>query len=337
MTGSSSAPASDDLGSLTREVACLRQRVEHDFGQMRAELESVADRVGEPAALLAHAGATFAGLVRDVEPAASIGQHAQRLVCWEPEVVTAYLRAAWRLDTDRARALQASWRAAGLIRVDAAEGITCVVALGGARSELVCVTPEIFARFGLPVQSPVAAFEDIGLDDDAAELSRAYEALRASEQRFRSVAESANDAIISADGTGNIVSWNKGAQAIFGYAEADALGKPLALVIPERFRAAHEAGIKRMSTTGESRVIGNTVELWGLRSDDTEFPAGALAGELDGRRRSLLQWHHPRYHRPQAHRGGAARAERARAVAPGRRGGLQRGTHGRRRAAGLPG
>ena len=167
---------------------------------------------------------------------------------------------------------------AGLIRVDGAGAITSVLALGGARSELVCVTPETYQRFrqqldpnGAP-DDQSANSEDADLRHNAQELSRAYEALRASEQRFRSVAESANDAIISADGKGDIVSWNKGAQAIFGYAEADALGKPLTLVIPERFRTAHEAGIKRMTTTGESRVIGNTVELWGLRSDGTEFP-----------------------------------------------------------------
>jgi PAS domain S-box-containing protein len=286
---SSLVPAPDDPSALVREVASLRQAVEHSFGQMRAELESVRVRAGEPAALLAHAGATFAGLVRDVEPAATIGQRALRLMCWEPQVVAAYLRDAWRVDDHRALSLQAAWRDAGLIRVDGLDGITSVVTLGGARSELLCVGPETYERFRQPLASgeaqsvlsagwsmePARVTARPGAEElsgDAEELSRAYKALRASEQRFRSVAESANDAIISADGEGNIVSWNKGAQALFGYQEAEALGKPLTLVIPERFRSAHEAGIKRMTTTGESRVIGNTVELWGLRSDGSEFP-----------------------------------------------------------------
>jgi PAS domain S-box-containing protein len=289
MRPSTSDAGFEDAAALAHEVATLRQAVERNFGQMRAELESVRVRAGEPAALLAHAGATFAGLIRDVEPAASIGQRTQRLMCWETETVSAYLREAWRVDIERARSLQNSWRDAGLIRVDDFEGITSVVSLGGARSELICVGHETYDRFRLPAQltdvpfqgltswSPEALPADVRSDAeevsrDASELSRAYKALRASEQRFRSVAESANDAIISADGEGNIVSWNKGAQALFGYLEADALGKPLTLVIPERFRSAHEAGIKRMTTTGESRVIGNTVELWGLRSDDSEFP-----------------------------------------------------------------
>jgi PAS domain S-box-containing protein len=264
LSGLNPVAARTETDALAREVAGVRQRVEQALSQMRAELETVRVRAGEPAALLAQAGATFAGLVREVEPAASIGALAQRLVCWEPQAVSTYLCTAWRVDAERARSLQTTWREAGLIRGDGSEGVTCVISLGGARSELVCATPEMYERFRLPAQSGVAAGTE--------ELSRAYEALRASEQRFRSVAESANDAIISADGAGNIVSWNKGAEAIFGYDEAEALGRPLTLVIPERFRLAHAAGVKRMSTTGESRVIGNTVELWGLRSDRTEFP-----------------------------------------------------------------
>ena len=272
----------DDLGVLAREVANLQQRVEQDLSHLRAQLDAVRSKSGEPAAMVAHAGAAFAGLIRDVEPAALVGPIAERLVCWEPQVVSAYLRDTWRVDADRARGLQDAWREAGLVRVDGPGAITSVVAIGGARAELVCVTPDTYQQYRQQVLSNATSTQawdgssatpgDADLQHNAAELSRAYEALRASEQRFRSVAESANDAIISADGNGNIVSWNKGAQAIFGYAEADALGKPLTLVIPERFRTAHEAGIKRMNTTGESRVIGNTVELWGLRSDDTEFP-----------------------------------------------------------------
>src|ERR1700694_5483099 len=139
--------ASDDLASLARQVASLRQRIEQDLGQMRAELEAVGFRSGEPAALLAHAGAAFAGLVRDVEPAASIGALAQRLVCWEPEAVSDYLSHAWHVDADRARGLQHAWREAGLISVDSPTAITSVISLGGARSELVCVSPENYQRY----------------------------------------------------------------------------------------------------------------------------------------------------------------------------------------------
>ncbi len=99
-------------------------------------------------------------------------------------------------------------------------------------------------------------------------------ALRDSETRFRSVAESATDAIVAADQGGNMVSWNRGAERIFGYTEPEVVGKPLSMLMPERFRAMHDAGIKRVVDGGvaASRLIGNTVEVVGLRKDGREFP-----------------------------------------------------------------
>ena len=110
------------------------------------------------------------------------------------------------------------------------------------------------------------------LQQEIAERQRAEKALRESEMRFRSVAQSANDAIIAADSNGNIVFWNKGAQTIFGYAEAEVLDKPLTLLMPPRYRDTHRRGLERMRTTGEAHIIGQTVALQGLRKDGSEFP-----------------------------------------------------------------
>jgi len=104
------------------------------------------------------------------------------------------------------------------------------------------------------------------------EGSRAVEALRASEGRLRSLTETANDAIVTADAEGNVVSWNGCAARMFGYQREEILGRPLTALIPERFRAAHESGLARVRGGGERRVIGKTVELAGLRADSTEFP-----------------------------------------------------------------
>lgn len=92
------------------------------------------------------------------------------------------------------------------------------------------------------------------------------------EERFRAVAETAIDAIVSADCQGSIIFWNKAAERIFGYSAGDIIGKPLTCLMPERFRKAHQAGLKRIVATGESRVIGKVVELAGLRKDGSEFP-----------------------------------------------------------------
>jgi len=97
-------------------------------------------------------------------------------------------------------------------------------------------------------------------------------AVRESEMRFRSITQSAYDAIITANSEGLIISWNSGAEKIFRYSAQEAVGQPLTILIPERFREAHQVGLRRVAVTGESRVIGKTVELAGLRKDGTEFP-----------------------------------------------------------------
>ncbi|HEX9705301.1 MAG TPA: PAS domain S-box protein [Gemmatimonadales bacterium] len=96
--------------------------------------------------------------------------------------------------------------------------------------------------------------------------------LRATEERFRAVSETANDAIVSADHHGQITYFNPAAERIFGYAAGDVLGQPLTLLMPERLRDAHLAGLKRYLVTSEPRVVGKTVELAGRRNDGTEFP-----------------------------------------------------------------
>jgi PAS domain S-box-containing protein len=103
-------------------------------------------------------------------------------------------------------------------------------------------------------------------------VSKVRVALRESEARFRSVMESAIDAIISADDEGVIRSWNSAAAALFGRSEASVVGQPLEVIIPERFRDAHRAGIRRVSSGGPTHVIGQTVELAAIRGDGSEFP-----------------------------------------------------------------
>ena len=102
--------------------------------------------------------------------------------------------------------------------------------------------------------------------------SRRLESLEHSEERFRSVAQSASDAIISTDSLGNIVFWNQAANHLFGYSAEEALGKPLTLIMPERCRQAHQEGMQRVVATGKTKIIGKVVELAGLRKDGREFP-----------------------------------------------------------------
>jgi len=104
------------------------------------------------------------------------------------------------------------------------------------------------------------------------ERARAERELRRSELRFRSVAYSANDLIVSADTGGKILSWSRGGERIFGYSEEEVLGQELTVLMPERYHAAHRAGLARFLETYESRVIGRTLEMAGRRKDGSELP-----------------------------------------------------------------
>ena len=103
-------------------------------------------------------------------------------------------------------------------------------------------------------------------------VSKVRMALRESEAKFRSVMESAIDAIISGDAEGKIRSWNSAATALFGFTEAEVIGKPIEIIIPERYHEAHQKGVHRVSSGGPSHVIGKTVELAAVRKNGTEFP-----------------------------------------------------------------
>ncbi|VVB91870.1 Methyl sulfide methyltransferase-associated sensor [uncultured archaeon] len=89
-----------------------------------------------------------------------------------------------------------------------------------------------------------------------------------SELRFRSIVQSANDAIILADSNGRLILWNKGAQAIFGYTEEEMIGKPASFMIPERYRKK----VEFVMSTGKSDFFGKTIESAGYRKDGREFP-----------------------------------------------------------------
>ena len=97
-------------------------------------------------------------------------------------------------------------------------------------------------------------------------------ALIASEEHYRAVAQSAQDGIITIDSKGIIVGWNKGAEIIFGYSDAEAVGKESSLIIPQKYVIQHDLGLNRVVHGGEHHVIGRIVELHGLHKNGQEIP-----------------------------------------------------------------
>lgn len=111
-----------------------------------------------------------------------------------------------------------------------------------------------------------------GFITDVTERKQAAAALQRSEQHFLAVAQSANDAIITAGSDGRILGWNASAERMFGYQGSEILGRELTMLMPQRFRARHTAGLARVADGGATRMMGKTVELVGLREDGGEFP-----------------------------------------------------------------
>lgn len=107
---------------------------------------------------------------------------------------------------------------------------------------------------------------------DITERKQIETAIKESETKFRRVAESAKDAIITADRTGKIAFCNSAAAKMFGHSAKDLIGQPISILMPQRFREAHERGMARVVASGESRLINETVELFGITKDGHEFP-----------------------------------------------------------------
>ena len=84
----------------------------------------------------------------------------------------------------------------------------------------------------------------IDLQQEINERKKSFEALQESEERYRCITQSTIDGILSADAKGNIVSWNKGAENIFGYKGDEIIGIPITKLMPEKFRIDHLKGLQ---------------------------------------------------------------------------------------------
>src|SRR4051794_18872249 len=101
---------------------------------------------------------------------------------------------------------------------------------------------------------------------------------------------SASDAVVATDREGAIRHWNPGAERIFGFAAAEAIGRSLDLIIPEPLRARHWEGYREVMATGESRYgHGDLLSVPGLAKDGsrislefTVVPLNDASGRIDG-------------------------------------------------------
>ena len=81
----------------------------------------------------------------------------------------------------------------------------------------------------------------------------------------------AHDAIIMADREGIIRLWNKGAEIIFGFSSAEALGQSLHLIIPENLRERHDQGYQKVMESGHSQYFTEILAVPALKKDGSRI------------------------------------------------------------------
>ncbi|HET6406104.1 MAG TPA: PAS domain-containing sensor histidine kinase [Candidatus Thermoplasmatota archaeon] len=100
---------------------------------------------------------------------------------------------------------------------------------------------------------------------------------------FGRLFERVRDAVIVADDRGRIVLWNPAAAALFGYTTEEACRHDLSIIIPQRLRERHDAGMRRFRETGTGPLIeaGAVLELPALRKDGSEIVIELTLSRLD--------------------------------------------------------
>jgi len=92
------------------------------------------------------------------------------------------------------------------------------------------------------------------------------------EARFGNLIESTPDAIVMINDTGRIVLFNSQAERVFGYSRSELLGKPIEILLPERYRGSHVGHRSNYFSQPRARSMGAGLELYGLRKNGEEFP-----------------------------------------------------------------
>lgn len=120
--------------------------------------------------------------------------------------------------------------------------------------------------------SPLETEEGLMVMCAVRDITDRQEARRKSDRKFRDLLESAPDAMVIVNESGQIVLINTQTVRLFGWKHEELLGKPVETLVPQRFRRAHPAHRSSFFTQPKVRQMGAGLELYGLRKDDSEFP-----------------------------------------------------------------
>ena len=99
---------------------------------------------------------------------------------------------------------------------------------------------------------------------------------------FEHFVEALGDAVVVADASGAITVWNPAAERLFGFTPAEALGKSLDLIIPDRLRERHWAGYEKTMATGETRYAHDVLRVPAVHKDGRALSIAFTVGLLNG-------------------------------------------------------
>ncbi len=118
---------------------------------------------------------------------------------------------------------------------------------------------------------------NLQLRQEFEERNKTEEALRRSEEQFRSVIETSSDAIVTVNSSGNIALWNKGAESLFGYQAQEILGKSFLRIIAGDMQESHAQFFTQFLAERKPGTIVRHGQLHGRRKDGSTFPTEGSA------------------------------------------------------------
>ncbi|OWV96613.1 hybrid sensor histidine kinase/response regulator [Rhizobium sp. R72] len=119
----------------------------------------------------------------------------------------------------------------------------------------------------------------IQTNSDVSALRRAQDAVNAREAHLSSILDTVPDAMVVIDHRGNVLSFSKAAETLFGMSAEEICGRNVSNLMPNPYRDAHDGYIDHYLTTGEKRIIGYGRVVTGQRADGSQFPMELHVGE----------------------------------------------------------
>ena len=110
---------------------------------------------------------------------------------------------------------------------------------------------------------------------------QAEKLLRSGEVRMQAIMDNVNEGILTVDEQGNVESFNKGAEIMFGISADEIIGQKVDKLIPESYCQEYSSSIQIYQQTKKSGIFGSSLEIKGLRKDNTTFPVELTVKDME--------------------------------------------------------